>query len=232
MTRKSVGISRVLNCSDKDGTSTGTVQASPRFCRRVRPERPRALHGPEIEPPGAGASGVGRFGRLGGTARSPAARGAGGRGIPGSSGPTGRSVLGTPRPGRTATRGERPTRPAPAPGSQERADRRSVRTSGGVGRCGRTRTMILGRSVLGFDLGRRDVDESIRCDTVIPRRFREGIRCDTVIPRRVRTVPDRLRVRVHPRVRGGNLSRNHRFISTSASSWSSLFRHSARPPQM
>jgi hypothetical protein len=89
-----------------------------------------------------------------------------------------------------------------------------VRTAGGVVRCDRTLTTILKRSILGFDPGRWDVNESIRCDTVIPRRFCEGIRCDTVIPRRIRTYTwIILQFRVHPQVRGGNLLLRNDFLS-------------------
>jgi hypothetical protein len=118
-------------------------------------------------------------------------------------------------------------RQAPAPGSWEYAEGFSERWSGEVGRCDRIRASSLKRSILGFDPGRRDGDEGVRCDTVILRRNREGVRCDTVIPRRI---PDHawigLRSRIHLRQSGGNRRRNHHLSNVgkllAAHLWCSL----------
>jgi hypothetical protein len=98
---------------------------------------------------------------------------------------------------------------------------------GGVGRCDQIRASILRRSILGFNPGRRDGDEGVRCDTVILRRNREGVRCDTVIPRRI---PIHawigLRGRIHLGHIGGNRRRNHRLSNVrkllAARVWCSL----------
>ena len=190
-------------CQSRIKPPTGTVRASPRwFAEGCARGRPRLLGSSSADSPSGSSRRAGRRSRW--------------EVSTGLTRPHGRPRAGRRRPGETratparfdpgcAPSGRRnraglPTRRGPprGHGSRPRQEARSLPTVGRPGRsvrCSVASASSAGvpgrRCVLGSDLdGRYGGVEGIRCDTVIPRHFRNraGIA---------------LQVRVHPRARGG-----------------------------